>query len=430
MVLNTTTVITLPVESNLANAVNFVIFDIILISLVFHLTSDVSGRLNDADLHTGEPRRLFLTSPPVIGGGLCSTRPFRAGVLLFARILGLFLILATNLTITGKSDALVTTKLAEVVVPGSLANFSVEDTETSMLRRAECLGSASTNLSASGELENILFYGEIRNEVCEVDKELVFRDSVKFSQKLLKYNLSTGSCTRNEERVRNGFRAALFYCETARVLCLFDEFIPERVSLRTCRGLVLNNGVTYMADEGTIWPEMPREESEARIVSGIDWRDDRWFDSIFTMSSSTIEDNIHATYGAFVANRTIKVRKEVPKTKISALWFAAFSLKLLIVIILAIFSLHLWRRGFRTVAHDEKRIAELLRRRIEQNDPRLTIRDELMPSIYLNADRSNGRLQVYAAGRPGATSTQPGISGNVDQNDGNFQRHLEEAQHY
>lgn len=428
MVFNTT-VLTIPVESNLANALNFLIFDVVLISLVFHLTSDVSGRLNDADLSAGEPRVLFFTSPPVIGGGLCTTRPFRASLLLFARILGLLLILVTNLTIGGKSEAVLRTQRAEVVVPGSLENFTVEDTEISMLRRSGCLGSASTNFSTDGVIENITFYGEIRNDECEVDKELVFPKAVKFSQRLVKYNISTGNCVRNEERERNNIRVALFYCDTARIGCLFDYFRPERPLLRTCRGVIWSNGLTYIADEGTVWPEMPREEAEARLVSGIDWRDDQWFDSIFTMPSVSMEDNLHATYGAFLENRTVTVRKELPRTDISAFWFAALALKLLIVAILGVTSFSLWKQGFETVAHDERRIAQILRRRIEQNDPRLTVRNDFMPNIYLNAGRrDNGRLHVFASGRR-TRQIEPGTSGNVVE-DANYQRHLEEAEHY
>ncbi len=425
-----TTVLSIAVESNLANAMNFLIFDIILISLVFHLTSDVSGRLNYADLNAGEPRRLFLTSPPVIGGGLCSTRPIRAGLLLFARVLGMLLILATNLTINGRSLPALERKSVELVIPGSLSNFTEEGAEISMLRRAGCLGTANHELSPIEGVENITFYGEIRDQVCEVDKELVFRNSVKFSQKLLKYNLTAGSCVRNEKRVRDQIPVALYFCEFGRLACLFDPTNPPRVLLRSCRGIVFNNNLTYMADEGTLWPEMPREESEARIVSGIDWKDDLWFDSVFKMQHSPIEDILHATYGAQVANRTVTVRKESPRTDISAFWFVALALKVAIVVLLGLMSFHLWRQGFRTVAHDERRIAELLRRRIEDNDPRLTVRQDLMPNIYLNAERSSGKLQIYAAGRPGATLTQPGIAGNVDQLDNNYQIHLDEAQFY
>lgn len=64
--------IELKIPSNSATIVNFIVFDVALISLVYLLTEDVVGRMNDRTLRDGKPHRLYILCPPVLGGGLCS----------------------------------------------------------------------------------------------------------------------------------------------------------------------------------------------------------------------------------------------------------------------------------------------------------------------------------------------------------------------
>ncbi len=82
--------------SNMVNLINFVIFDILLISLVFFLTTEISGRLNYLSLSDGNPRRLEIRCPPILGGGLCSTSRLRMHCLFFLRFLAFVLIFASN----------------------------------------------------------------------------------------------------------------------------------------------------------------------------------------------------------------------------------------------------------------------------------------------------------------------------------------------
>ena len=86
------------------------------------------------------------------------------------------------------------------------------------------------------------------------------------------------------------------------------------------------------------------------------------------------------------------------------------------------------RAGFHTVLHDEQRLAELLRQRLEEMDPRLTqAASSNRPPIFLTAERATGSMVVSASGRPG--SSQLDSIGVLDH-DPNLLRHLEEAQHY
>lgn len=188
---------------------------------------------------------------------------------------------------------------------------------------------------------------------------------------------------------------------------------------------------------------MPEEPTDARKFERLNVSSEAWLPLWGSGLYGTAIEGVHMVYGSGQeANKTVKVYENKNVTVIKPFWFAALGLKLLLVIILAVTSLILWNMGYSPVAHDEMRLAELLRRRIEENDPRLTVLSrDATPSIYLNADAPSqdlsgnsasgrGRVRVYAAGRPGASQDQPGISGSVNQSDPNYQRHADEAAFY
>jgi len=52
---------TVLVASTWVNVANFVLFDIVLISILFFVTTDIAGRFNHKDIYSGDP--LFQTLP-------------------------------------------------------------------------------------------------------------------------------------------------------------------------------------------------------------------------------------------------------------------------------------------------------------------------------------------------------------------------------
>lgn len=243
----------LPYESTYVNVVNFLIFDITLISLVYYFTTDVMGRFNDADLSSGERRRLFLTDYPLIGGGLCSTRRFRAALLLLARVVGLSLILATNLTIEGETKRVSKTTTATLVAQGDISNYTREQMLEALFMRSGCQSSRQYQISPSDpENHTVLFYGEIRDQKCEVDQPDLFENAVKFSAKLVRENITVGNCPRREVRNYSDVRTAVFHCDNGIVQCLFLSEIPQRVDLASCRAWYEYKNIQYISGEGNL----------------------------------------------------------------------------------------------------------------------------------------------------------------------------------
>ena len=91
----------MPLPSDWANLINTVIFEFLLLTLIFHLTSDVCACLNYLALVDRSVRDLVIVSPPLVGGGLISTNRKRSMFLIALRGLSIFLIFGSALTIDG-----------------------------------------------------------------------------------------------------------------------------------------------------------------------------------------------------------------------------------------------------------------------------------------------------------------------------------------
>eukprot|EP00171_Calliarthron_tuberculosum_P013884 IDg13884t1 len=127
------------VESSYLNVANFLVFEVLIISFVFFLTSDISGRLNYRSLLTGEAKRLFVLSPPLLGGGLCSTSVLSAALMLVIRAFALLIVLGTALSMDGRTINVRRTHEALVYVPTPITkNITFRDFAAAVSRRGSC----------------------------------------------------------------------------------------------------------------------------------------------------------------------------------------------------------------------------------------------------------------------------------------------------
>lgn len=418
---------TVLVASTWVNVANFVLFDIVLISILFFVTTDIAGRFNHKDIYSGDPYRLFLICPPLIGGGLGSTSSFRISLLLIVRMFGIGLIFVSNFAISGKSVVDTIERNVTIVTPGSVENFSVEDILKAVDLRSNCW-ITQQNTPEQG----VLVYGEIRNGECSQQPD-VLDNAVQISLGLNFHNISTGKCQPHEVRTGQHSRRAIFACDYANILCYFEENNPRKVKLDTCRAWIEYKNESYVVDNMLSlsiqvrpgMPETPIEAFKAKNLdaSNIDWLSDKLWDFTFN-----VIDDVHAIYGAGRENRTVKEDKTVPATTVARLWFIVLGLKVVLTLLLILTSISLWAFGYRPMANDEKNLVKILQRRVEENNLRQRI---LAPndrsSVYLLADLndSNNRVQVFATGKPLASATTE-----EDRSDPNYRAHVEEARSY
>lgn len=397
--------IELRISSNYVNVLNFLVFDAVLISLVYLLTADVMGRLNDSTLRDGQSHRLVVTCPPVLGGGLCSTHRLRALLLLTVRLLGLGLILMTNLTIEGETRNNVVNANVTMVVRGNIADIAdADEFHNNILRRTSCQGNRPPAKAGNEGNATIVYYGDIRQVrengadglECVTDRSLLTGTVVEFGSELLRRNMTVEEVNMCPARVRtNGnISTAVYQCPSATLSCLFTSSKTEP-DITTCRGIVRHAGETYMTEDGSAYPGM-KNVTLGTWIKGVDVRDTFWLDG-FYYSLTTLKDTIDAAYGARMEKRLVKQAKPEEWTVVNPLWFAALVLKLLLVISLGVTSVSLKQANFRTAINDEQRLAELLSTMIEENsmhERRKTGCEE--GSIFLNARRSADGLLVTA----------------------------------
>lgn len=145
------------------NILNFFVFDVALITLVYLLTEDVMGRMNDWTLRDGKPHRLFIICPPVLGGGLCSTSRLRALFFLLARLIGLCLILASGFAIEGKSRLEFFFVNRNIFVRGNLSTIADAETfQEKAILRSSCLDRRPPKASGVEGNATLYTYGELR----------------------------------------------------------------------------------------------------------------------------------------------------------------------------------------------------------------------------------------------------------------------------
>lgn len=388
----------LPVESGLFSALNFALFDIVLITLVFHLTADISGRLNDASLRGGKPLPVLLCCPPLLGGGVCGTRRPRQVAMLLARGGGLFLILVANVCIRGSTGTRVVGRSDFVRVPGPISGLSPDGFADAVLMQGAC---------KVGRPHNVLSNGQVRGRSgskCVRDPDLLEQMPL-FDTSETKVSVSTGACVGLKRPAPAGavtrFRAiAEFHCKHARISCFV---IPRRtrrcpqatrlgnasvhICPSSCRGVFNAGEESFLCPFGQIRPGMRAKRATCSRASNLAWRLTHWMDAAFLVPWPVdLFDAMDAMYAAGVEVRDVLEKERFAQTHVLHLWLVALVLKLALVAGLAMWALILWRAGFVCVLNDEGALAELLASRLlfskGSADILLTAKAGKGPTVY------------------------------------------------
>ncbi len=176
-----------PINSNLFNTLEYVVFDLVLAIFVYVLTSRLVGLYNCYDALKNHRKSHICedTRAPLFETGIvCTRRKVFYGIVVI-RILSWVLIFSTNLLILGRSEKIIETTTASVT---TLGRFSAFDS-TELLRQRQFLRKACV-----GRTEKSYYYGEIRNGSCETDRKLFSRPTVEFDFNFKPTFLSTSGC--------------------------------------------------------------------------------------------------------------------------------------------------------------------------------------------------------------------------------------------
>lgn len=395
--------IELAISSNYVNVFNFLVFDVVLISLLYLLTADLMGRLNDVALDDKKPHLLIIASPPVLGGGLCTTYSKRTQILLMlARLVGIGLILTSNLTIQGGKRFHRVPSEMTVVARGNPSHVTdVEEFSELQIIRSGCQGSRPPTEKEPNS--TIVYYGDLRvnhadkNKIeCITDRRLLNNDTiVEFATQIDYLNVTTGQgCTSFKSRLKNGVVMGNYRCPHATISCVFFVHDTE-LTLDSCKGLLRHEGQTYMSEEGAVTPDMEKTPSHVQWIKGIDFRDTFWLNNVF-FHNFILKDILDVAYASRREQRTVLVQRTDDVTFVRQFWFAALALKVLLVAFFGLQSMHLQRKGYYPVVNDEKGLAGLLITRIAET----SLHEYEVGDLFLTAERSADGLLVSTDLRP------------------------------
>lgn len=356
------------VTSTIFNVSNFILFDIILASLVFYLTADIAGLVNSASALQQLGNRLHAYNPPIVGVGLTCTRRNVFRVLAGVRGLAMLAVLATNFLIEGRSIELERIEQHDVVVPGVIDPDTKQiDVRRLTLRRRGC----------QGRKNDEIYYGELRADIqeCELRQRLFSFPAVHFGTRFVNRTIDfpADKCVFSSEGSYSHVHR--FVCKGFGVIGCFISRETNRTKLDTCEGVVRaresddanSRRVAHICSGEAMFPGLGNETrgtnmARCRLARNLDVDITTWV-PLLSGQIRTLRDGIDAVYGA--GKRSMKVKVSSPdKTKeiaeVDLFWFYILGAKLFAILALIVIDLILRSRGLIRAANDELGLGSLL----------------------------------------------------------------------
>ena len=361
--------VTVEMSSAYFNVFNFILFDIVLASLLFYLTAEIAGLVNAASALQESGNRLHAYNPPLVGVGLCTTRRNVFRVLAGTRALAMLGVLATNFLIEGISCERVRNVVQDVVMPGKIdMNTPQVDIRRLALRRRGC----------QGRFQDLVYYGELRlGQRCELRRPLITTPIVYFGLKFVNRTivLPKNGCRFYTDR-RAYKHIHQYSCDgLGTIACLINSSTNASFPL-TCEGVVLADDVrtpgkgkvAYLCSGDALFPNyfgLKRSTNIARcrMAENVNTTATSWVPLLHN-KARTIRDSIDAYYGATQRKITVKVTDVNDRIQVSQVeksWFYILGIKLFIISLLI--AVDLWMRcrgGISPAANNELGLGSLL----------------------------------------------------------------------
>lgn len=372
--------------SSYVNFLNFLLFDVLLISLIFFFTADICGRLNFLSLLDGSTKPLVAVSPPLFGGGLCSTGKCRAHIMLAVRITAVMLVFATAFAIDGATEVQKRNRMEKVRVPGPFPkNGNISQFMEAVNLQKTC------QISSQG----LIYFGKLyENGDCEIDTSLL-QDQIRFKT-LPEWINVTLTCERT--RIDNKHGRALYEHNCSQQSSLIHCFQKHGHSFSAieCRGVVQVRGSDFVClaftdRQGDSWLGNCRRAFNLR-------RANNYWNTTTRIGNANLVESIGATNVMALKEQQVSYYYKQKVTFVDKMWFGFFAAKLAIVVALFAISALLRAKNLRCVLHDEQELIHLLRLNISQQVGHAN--NEV--SLYLHGSSSErrGKKSFWVSGRP------------------------------
>ena len=393
----------LTIPSDWTNLINTIIFEFVLLSLIFQLTADVCARLNYLALVDGSVKELVVVSPPLVGGGLISTSRARSMFMIAFRGIGIFLIFGTALTIDGESDTkkVITRKMVRTAadVP---ANTTLKQFQDLIDLRRSCTTFEN----------NTIVYGRLDNTgYCETNLLLLERPiRIRYEPTPTDVLFSSG-CRHNDTLAAefedgSQMRKVATTCDQnnqqASILCSRMIDNASNILMNACYGLFKLSGSKWFVCEDFVEnfadPSISMN-TLCHAAENIDEVQYRWLELVSILNETDhfpIVDMIGAVSVIGIKSRAVPSFEQRDVTSVHETWLLCLMVKLLLVVSLGLVSIWLRMQSAKPVLNDCCALLGLLRQKLndwvgaEPNDEKQL--------IYLRTQTSNdGTRKVWAS---------------------------------
>lgn len=399
--------LTVQLSSAVFNVLNFLLFDIILASIVFWLTADIAGLVNSASALQQLDNQLHAYNPPLVGVGLTCTRRRVFRVLALIRAIAMLGVLATNFLIEGASCGRLTNVERNVLVRADINPFeNLGKVRDFALRRRSCMGRTDTEV----------YYGELHvGERCELDRALITTPIVYFGLDFVNrtIELPKNPCEfyTDDNATQHMHR---YTCEGLGVIgCEVDtnyNSIPE-----TCVGVVLADDhrsnktgkIEYMCEgEGLLpFPNRTTDQVRCRMARNALTNDTSWV-PLVNNKAKTLRDTIDAVYGAGVQKTSVRVVGTKPSetievAQLDSLYFWVLGAKLLLIVLLIVIDVSMRARGLVPAANNEFGLGSLLTQaarapRVGEDDLPIEVNPDADERTHLLVQSNNGVIRAHS----------------------------------
>lgn len=375
-------------SSNYINFLNFILFDVLLISLIFFLTADVSGRLNHLSLLDGSKKPLIVISPPLVGGGLCSTNKRRSFVMLSVRIVAITLIFATAFTIEGDTIQVVRSRQETVRVPGPVpAGFNKTQIEAASSYQQSC------QISSQG----FIYHGRLsKNGRCESNPSLL-QDQIRVRTSHQPINVTLPcepvETSRNSRRVVREYRCPH---QTSVIQCF--QGVERNFSAQSCQGTVETpDKSSYICNTFEAREKNGTWFAQCRLAFNLNRARDYWTKA-GNLTNINLVELIGGTSVLALKGQKVKYIESKDITTVHKAWFGFFAAKIALVLVFIAVSCSLRKKGVRCILHDEHALMLLLRVNISQKFG--LPNDQVSLYLHSSTKKNRGYKTFWVSARP------------------------------
>ncbi len=359
------------ISSDWTNVINAIIFETVLITLIFWLTADICARLNYLSLLDGSVQDLVVMSPPLVGGDVISTSRQRSFVMIALRSLGILLFFGTTMTVDGETIDVPLKRTKTMRSPADLSNLNLSR-EAAYEAVNELI---DLRYTCTVSYNNSMVFGHLEvSGYCETDDRLL-QNAVSISSGLELTSVSfSRSC-----RTKN---IPLFYiheaviesvtttCEEvgrkASVYCIRKRS-QSVVDFSSCAASLKLNATKFAVCE---YFEQVVEGPSVSIntschpAANLGDVQDFWPKAAEITRSLRIIDLIGAVSVAGEQTQEVKRYESRDVTKLHHMWFLCFAIKLALLMLLGVVSVHLRCRGAKRVLNDDRALLSLLKQKL------------------------------------------------------------------